>query len=446
MDKNLVENLIVKLKKKGADHCDVMLIKSNSISCSQRLGKLEKNEHSMEYDIGIRCIIGKRQSIVSSSNIKKENLFELVDKVFEMTKVVPENNFCGLADETKISPFNKEEQQKLQLCDNNSPSLKKLKEATNILEDSALQNPKISNSEGAEISWAKSSVLIAGSNGLFQEYQKTASSYILAVLAGGNGSMEREFDYKSKCFFSELGNFETIGKKTAQRALRKLNARKVKTCKTSVIFDSRVSSSLINNLASACNSSLVSKGTSFLQKKLNKKIFNRNINILDNPSLKKGLKSRIFDCEGTKCSKKHLIEDGVLKFFFNNLEYSKQLKHNATGHASRSPSSLPFPSPTNLYLENGNSSRNQLIESLNTGFLITELMGSSINISNGDYSRGASGFWIENGKITYPVSEVTIAGNLVNIFQNLIPANDLTFNFSTNAPSCLVPNLTVGGI
>ncbi len=423
-----------------------MLLKSQSISSSQRLGKLEKNEHSESYDIGIRCVIGNRQSIVSSSNLKKGNLTNLIDRVFEMAKIVPENIFCGLANENDISLFDKVRHDKLNLRDDYIPTLKDLKESTKILENSALENTKISNSEGAEISWGKSSVLIVGSNGLYQEYEKTVSSYILAVLAENKNSMEREFDYKSKCFFSELGNFKDIGKKTALRAVKKLNSRKVKTCKTSVIFDSRVSSSLINNLASACNSSLISRGTSFLQKKLNKKIFSKNIQIVDNPNLKKGLKSKIIDCEGIKCQERNLIEDGVLNFFFNNVEYSKQLKQNKTGHASRSPSSLPFPSPTNLYLKNGNSTKKQLINSLKNGFLITELMGSSVNMSNGDYSRGASGFWIENGKISYPVSEVTIAGNLIDIFLNLVPANDLEFNYSTNAPSCLVSNLTVAGI
>lgn len=446
MDKNLAEDLIKRLKSKGADQCDVMFLKSQSISSSQRLGKLEKNEYSTSYEVGIRCIIGKKQSIISSSNLKKKNLLNLIDKVFDMTKIVPENNFCGLAESNQIYKLDRDDQKKLDLCDNKIPSLNNLKQSTKILEDSALENKKISNSEGAEISWGKSSILIAGSNGLFQEYEKTVSSYILAVLAENTYSMEREFDYKSKCYFSDLGNFERIGRNTAQRAVRKLNSKKVKTCKTNVIFDSRVSASLINNLASACNSSLISRGTSFLQKKLNKQLFKTNINIIDNPNLKKGLRSKIVDCEGIKCKKQNLIKNGVLNFYFNNLEYSKQLKLESSAHASRSPSSLPFPSPTNLYLQKGDSSKKQLIQSLKKGFLITELMGSSINMSNGDYSRGASGFWIENGEVTYPVSEVTIAGNLINIFQNMIPANDLEFNFSTNAPSCLVPNLTVAGI
>ena len=158
------------------------------------------------------------------------------------------------------------------------------------------------------------------------------------------------------------------------------------------------------------------------------------------------IKSKILDCEGTKCVKRKLIENGDLKFFFNSLDYSKQLNQDPTGHSSRSVSSLPNPSPSNLYLENGFISKPSMIKSLKSGFLVTELMGSSINMTNGDYSRGASGFWIENGEIAFPISEVTIADNLLNIFANIIPANDLEFNFGTNAPSCLVENMTVAGI
>lgn len=258
--------------------------------------------------------------------------------------------------------------------------------------------------------------------------------------------MEREFDYKTKVFFSDLGNFERIGQKTAQRAVRKLNSRKIKTCKTDIMFDSRIASSLINNLASATNSSLLVKGTTWLKNKLNKQIFSKGINIIDDPLLPKKLRSKVLDFEGIKTEKRHLVEDGKLNFFFNNLDCARELKNAPTGHASRSVSSLPSPSPSNLYLVNGDISRKDMIKSLKKGLLVTELMGSSININTGDYSRGASGFWVENGEICYPVSEVTIAGNLREIFLNLTPANDLEFNFGTNAPSCLVENMTVAGI
>ena len=313
------------------------------------------------------------------------------------------------------------------------------------LEESALDNKEITNSEGAEIAYSKNSICLLGSNGLEIEMEKTHSDFIIAVLAGSKNSMEREYDYKSKVFYNELGDFEKIGKEVSQNAIKKLNSRKLKTCKSDVIFDSKVSSSLLRNLFSASNAQSIVKGISFLKDKINNKVFNDQISIIDDPLMPKKLRSKISDCEGIQSKKKFLIEKGYLKFFFNSLASAKQIKHEPSGHATRSASSIPSVSYSNLYMENGEVSKGDMIKSLKKGLLITELMGSSINYSNGDYSRGASGFWIENGEICYPVSEITIAGNLVDIFMSLIPANDLEFNFGINAPSCLVENLTLGG-
>ena len=446
MKKDLVSTIIQKLKKKGCDQCEVFLVEGSSLSATQRLGKLEKNEASDSIEIGLRAIIGKKQSIISSTDVTNQNIDKLVLKVFEMASFVPENQNCGLADENEICNFDFKKQKKLNLFDKKKPTFKELNRAASLLEESALNNSKITNSEGVEVSWTQLDCVLAASNGVYQEYKKTVSSYILSVLAGHGSNMEKEYDYKSKIFFSELGDFKSIGRNCAKRAVKKLNSKKIKTCKTSVLFDSRVSSSLINNLATATNAALISKGTSFLKNKIGKRIFNNSINIIDDPLMTKSLKSKIMDCEGIKCEKKKLVEKGVLNFFFNNLDYSRQLKQNTTGHASRSVSTIPNPSPTNLYLEKGSLPKKEAIESLKSGLLVTELMGSSINFSTGDYSRGASGFWIENGEIAYPVSEVTIAGNLLDIFSNLTPCDDLVFNFSTNAPSCLVNKLTIAGL
>ena len=258
--------------------------------------------------------------------------------------------------------------------------------------------------------------------------------------------MEREYDYRSEVYFNELNNLEKIGKETAEKAISKLNSRKIKTCKTNVIYDSRVSSSLLNNLMSASNASLIARGTSYLKDKLGHRLFNNTINIIDDPLIPKKMKSRLIDCEGIKCKKKKIIDSGKLKYFINSLEQSRQLESEPTGNASRGVSSVPYASPSNLFLENGKISKKEMINDIKEGLLVTELMGSSINMTNGDYSRGASGFWIDKGQISYPVSEVTIAGNLLDIFSTLTPANDLKLNFSINAPSCMVENLTIAGI
>ncbi len=446
MKKKKIEEIINKLQKKGCDESDVFYSESRTICSSARLGKIEKTETSEVKEIGIRAIVGKKQSIISSTNLEQKNINNLIDKVFEMAKIVPTNEYCGLAKNDQIIKVKKKEFDDLQLCDSFSPSTKKLNDLVLSFENSALENKKIINSEGAEISYSKNKYFLLGSNGLELEFEKTHSDYIIAVLAGNSKSMEREYDYKSKVFFKDLGDFDQIGKDVSKKAIKKLNAKKIKTCKSNVIFDSKVSSTLLSNLFSACNASSIIKGISFLKKSRGKKIFNENINIIDDPTMKAKLRSKISDCEGIASQKKNLIKDGRLQFFFNSLSTAKQLKERPTGHASRSASSIPEPSYSNLYMEKGKTSKNDMIKSLKKGLLITELMGSSINYSNGDYSRGASGFWVENGEIVFPVSEVTIAGNLKNIFSNLIPADDLEFDFGINAPSCMIENLTLGGI
>lgn len=445
MNKNLLEEILKKLKKKGCDQADVIFAEDSTSSASSRLGKIEKTEVSEIREIGIRAIIKKKQSIISSTNLESDNINKLIDKVVEMAKVVPEDEFCGLAEEKYYENINKKNSE-LQLFDSYKPKIKELNEKVLELENSALENKQIINSEGAELSFSSVKYHLMASNGFQTEINKTHSDYIVAVLAGNKNSMERAYDYKSKVFFDDLGNFKKIGKKVSVDAIKKLNSRKIKTCKSDVIFDSRVSSSLLSNLFNACNASAIIKGTSFLKNHKEKKVFNSKINVIDDPHMKKRLRSKFFDAEGLTTKKQNLIENGTLKFFFNCLSTARQLKDTPSRHGSRSISSIPSASYSNLYLDNGDNKKKDMIKSMKKGLLVTELMGSSINYANGDYSRGASGFWIENGEISYPVSEITIAGNLKNIFSNLSAADDLEFNFGINAPSIFVENLTLGGI
>ena len=446
MDKNFLQDILKKLKKKGAEEADVVFSSSKNKSSSCRLGEIEKTEESVTNEIGIRAIVKKRQSIISTTNIEHSNINSLIEKVIEMVKVVPKDEFCGLANKNQISIPSKKDLESLELFDSYEPDKTEINEKVLLLEQSALNNKKIINSEGAELSYTKSNCTLMASNGLESEVTKTHSDYILAVLAGNKSNMERAYDYKSKVFFNDLGDFNKIGKKVASDALKKIGSKKIKTCKCDVIYDSKVASSLLNNLFNACNASSIIKGTTFLKKKKNKKVFNKDINIIDDPLMKRKLRSRVIDGEGIKTEEKKLIENGFLKFFFNCLSTAKQINEEPSGHGTRYIASIPSASYTNLYLNNGKHKKQDMIKSLKKGLIITELMGSSVNLSNGDYSRGASGFWIENGQISYPVSEITIAGNLKNIFESLIPANDLEFNFGINSPSVLIQNLTVGGI
>ena len=446
MDKFLLEEILKKLKKKGAHEADIIFSHSVNKSSSCRLGKIEKTEESEIKEIGIRVIKDSKQAIISSTNIEPDNISKLIERVIEMVKVVPKDEFCGLAHKNLITVPSEKEINSLNLNDKYEPSIKEINRKVLSLESSALNNKKITNSEGAELSYTKNKIFLLASNGLESEITKTHSDYIVAVLAGRNGQMERAYDYKSKVFFDDLGDLEKVGENVAIDAINKLNSRKIKTCKCDVIYDSKISSSLLSNLFNACNASSIIKGTSFLKNKKKKRIFNENINIVDDPLMEKKLRSKVIDGEGIKTEKKKLIDEGRLSFFFNCLSTSRQINEEPTGHGSRSVSSVPSAAYSNLYLENGNIDKKDMIGSLKRGIIVTELMGSSVNLSNGDYSRGASGFWVENGKIAYPVSEITLAGNLKDIFQSIVPANDLEFNFGINAPSLLIKNLTIGGI
>ena len=293
MDKNFLQDILKKLKKKGAEEADVVFSSSKNKSSSCRLGEIEKTEESVTSEIGIRAIIKKRQSNISSTNIEPSNINSLIDKVIEMAKVVPKDEFCGLANNNQISTPNKEDLENLELFDKYEPDKKEINDKVLLLEQSALNNRKIINSEGAELSYTKSNYILMASNGLESEITKTHSDYILAVLAGNKSNMERAYDYKSKVFFNDLGDFNKIGKKVASDALKKIGSKKIKTCKCDVIYDSKVASSLISNLFSACNASSIIKGTTFLKKKKNKKIFNEDINIIDDPLIKTKLRSTI---------------------------------------------------------------------------------------------------------------------------------------------------------
>ena len=264
MNKNLLEEILKKLKKKGCDQADVIFAEDSTSSASSRLGKIEKTEVSEIREIGIRAIIKKKQSIISSTNLESDNINKLIDKVVEMAKVVPEDEFCGLAEEKNYENVNKENSE-LQLFDSYKPKIKEINEKVLELENSALENKQIINSEGAELSFSSVKYHLMASNGFQTEINKTHSDYIVAVLAGNKNSMERAYDYKSKVFFDDLGNFKKIGKKVSVDAIKKLNSRKIKTCKSDVIFDSRISSSLLSNLFNACNASAIIKGTSFLK-------------------------------------------------------------------------------------------------------------------------------------------------------------------------------------
>jgi PmbA protein len=438
----LIQDLVERALKAGADSADAVAGLSTSISHAQRLGKTEKLERQESQDLGLRVLIGKRQAIVSSNDWKPDGLALLVDRAIAMAKTVPEDSFCGIADPDQIVG---DTYPKLEMFDPEEPSAETLIERATETEDAALAVDGITNSEGAEASWGQSRIALAASNGFAGRYQGSNHSVAVSVLAGSGTAMESDYDYSSTIFGSDLRDSAEIGRSAADRALKKLGARKPPSAKVPVIFDPRISGGLVRHLTSAINGAAIARGTSFLKDKMGQAVMASGITIVDDPHRARGLASKPFDAEGLANHRRNLVEDGVLQTWILDLRAARQLGLTSTGHASRGTSSPPSPSTTNLHMEAGRVSPTDLMSDIKSGFYITSVMGMGVNMVTGDYSRGASGFWIENGEIAYPVNEVTIAGNLKDMFLAMTPADDLVFKHATNAPTIRVDGMMVAG-
>ncbi len=438
---NLLEDLLAKAKAKGADAADAVYIESQSLAVAQRLGNPEKLERSESSDIGLRALVGKRQAIVSSSDSSPEALEELVDRVVSMAKAVPEDPYCGLADPgqlaTKIIDVDS--------FDPSEPTAETLVDWANRAEDAARAIPGITNSEGAEAGWGRATVSVAATNGFAQTYSGSHYSLSASVLAGEGTGMERDYDYTGAVYAEDMMSPEDVGRNAGEKTVRRLNPRKAETTQVPVIYDPRVSRGIVGHLASAINGSSISRDTSFLKDKMGAQIFADNITIYDDPHRPRGLRSKPFDGEGVANQKRKIIDNGVLTTWILDLRSARQLGLETTGHASRGTGSPPSPSATNVYLEPGSQSPTELMSDIKSGLYITELIGMGINGLTGDYSRGAAGYWIENGELTYPVSEITIAGNLKDMFLNLTPADDLEFRYGVDAPTLRIDGMTLAG-
>jgi PmbA protein len=438
---DLLDQLIQRARKAGADQADALLYRGISISHAQRLGKIEKLERSEGYDLGLRVLIGKRQAIVSSNDQTAPALDALVERAIAMAKVVPEDEFIGLAEPDEIA----RNWPALDQLDPVEPPTERLIELAKAAEEAARSVAGITNSEGAEASWGTSRIALAASNGFRGGYAGSSHSVSVSVVAGTGDGMERDYDYSSAVYGEDLEDPSVVGQRAGEKAVKRLNGRKAATCRVPVVYDPRISSGLLGHLAGAISGPSVARKTSFLKDKLGQRIFAAGVTVTDDPHRPRGFRSKPFDGEGLPNAKRAFIDDGVLTSWVLDLRSARQLGLRSTGHASRGTSGPPGPSTTNLYMEPGKLSPQELIADIKSGLYVTELIGMGVNAVTGDYSRGASGFWIENGEIAYPVNEITIAGNLKDMFLNLTPANDLVFRSSINAPTIRVEGLTIAG-
>jgi len=432
VDANLLADLMKWAKAAGADSAEAFYVHGESLAVAQRLGAREKLEGSEGRDLRLHVFIGQRSASVSSTDFAPKALRTLVERAVDMARAVPEDPYSGIAPAELLATTWAD----LDLDDKRRPpSAKALLALAAEAEDAARAIKGVTNSEGAEASWGRTSQMLVTSNGFAGGYRRSGYTLSCSVLAGEGTGMERDYEWSSAIHFDDLMAASKVGANAGRFAVERLNPKKATNARVPVVYDRRISSGLIGHLAGAINGRGVARGTSFLKDRMGQQIFAKGIRIIDNPHRKRGLGSRPFDNEGLPTKRRAVIDDGVLTTWLLDLASARQLKLTPTGNGS----------PSNLYLEKGKLSPDELMSDIKSGLYITDLIGMGVNGVTGDYSRGASGFWIENGKKAWPVSGLTVAGNLKDMFLNLTPASDLKFKSSINAPTVRIEGMTVAG-
>ena len=439
--RQLLHDLIDAAVAAGASSADAVLVRGTSLSFARRLGRPERLDRSESRDLGLRVFLNQRHSVVSSSDTSSEALRELVERAIAMARTVPEDEFAGLAESGSLAT----EFPDLDVVDDDEPATGTLMERAAEAEDAALAVAGVTNSEGAEASWGRSEIALAASNGFHGTRTATRHSVGVSVIAGEGRAMERDDEYATAVHGADLPAADAVGRIAGERAVGRLHPRKAESTRVPVVYDRRVAGSLLGHLASAINGAAVARGTTFLKDRLNERVFAAGVTIVDDPLRARGLRSKAFDGEGLPTCRRVVVEGGVLRTWIMDLCSARQLGLASTGHAQRGTSGPPSPSVTNFYLEPGALAPQALMADIESGFYVTELIGFGVNGVTGDYSRGASGFWIENGALAHPVSEVTIAGNLADMFRRLTAAADLEFRYGTDAPTVRVEGMTVAG-
>ena len=441
----LLDDLLKRAQAHGADAADAVMIVSDSVGASWRMGKPEDLERSESCDVGLRVIRGRKQATVSSTDLKPSMLEELAERANAMARVSPDDQWCGLADSALYAADIPD----LDLDDHPEQETERLIERARAAEEAALAVDGVKQSEGgsAGVGHTRMALAIRGGERPFAaSYSASSHSVSCSVIAeDAEGHMERDYDFSSARHFEDLRGPEDVGRQAALNTVRRVGARKMGSNKVPVVFDPRVANSLLGHFAGAINGAAIARGTSFLKDRMDKQIFADGIGVIDDPLRRRGLRSRPVDGEGVAVRRWDLIEDGVLRTWMLDSSTARQLGLQTTGHAGRGAGSSPSPGPSNLYMTAGAKTPGELIGEIESGFYVTELIGFGVNGVTGDYSRGAAGFWIEKGEIAFPVSEMTIAGNLKEMFLHLTPANDLVFRYATNAPTVRVDGMTVAG-
>ena len=439
---DVLDDLLTRARRAGATGADAVMFDSTDVSTSCRKGVPETVERAESKGLGLRVFVGQRQAIVSSSDLKADALKELTERAIAMAKAAPEDPFSELAPKELLATDIPD----LDLFDGREPEPEWLAESCKRTEEAALAVAGITNTEGAEASYSANRITLATSNGFMQSYPTSSFALSVSVLAGEGTKMERDYDYSVARHREDLLSPETIGQKAAEKTLARLNPRKAKSCTAPIVFDPKIAKALVATFSGAISGAAIARGTSFLKKNMDEAIFAPGITITDDPHIIRALGSRPFDAEGVANAKRNLVEDGVLKSWLLDIRSAKKLGLHTLGDAARGTASPPMPTTSNLYLSPGTASPDELMADIKEGLFVTDTFGSGTNLITGDVSVGAAGFWIENGQKAYPVSEITIAGNLRDMYKRLTPASDLEMRYAVNAPTVRIDGMTVSGM
>jgi PmbA protein len=443
MDENLLNDVVAAALAAGADAAEAVGAERRALSVTVRNGELEEVEREESRDLGLRVFIGRRQASVSGSDVSAEARAKLVARVVAMARLAPEDPYASLADPDRLARGPLAD---LDLYDPAEPQPEALEARARAAEAAARAVPKVTNSDGGSASWSAGQWRIVTSGGFSGLHRASSFSLGASAIAGDEGGMETGYDGRSVRWQGDLPDPAAIGTEAGTRAAGRLGARKIASTTAPVIFENRLAASLLGPLVGAVSGPAIARGTSFLKDRLGQPVFAKGVSVTDDPHRLRGLGSSPFDDEGVANQRISLIDDGVLTTWLLNTSSARQLGLATTGHASRGLAGPPGVGPSNLTLEPGTRSQAELMADAGAGLLVTSMFGPSLNGNTGDWSVGCSGFWFEGGEIAYPVNEITVAGNLIDIYARLVPGADLEIRGASNAPSILVDGLAIAGL
>ncbi|MDA8585380.1 TldD/PmbA family protein [Rhodobacteraceae bacterium] len=440
----LTDALLSAAIKAGAESADAIATEGRSVSIEVREGALEHAERAEGVDIGLRVLIGKRQAIVSASDASDATVAEMAERAVAMAEIAPEDPHIGLAEPDQLAKT--WDLAALDLIeDAPEPAPADMQAAAVEAEAVALKNSGVSQVQSAATSYTRSAIHIAATNGFSGGYERSSHGLYCVAISGTGPDMERDHYGEGRIYHADLPTPEYVGTEAARRAVERAGARKPKTGAYPVLYDERIAAGLIGHLLQAANGASVARGSSWLRERLGEQVLPTTLSINENPHRPRISGSKPFDAEGLPTRPRDIVKDGVLQGWTLDLATACQLGMESTASAARGTSSPPSPSMTNIALTQGDQTRDDLIRDMGTGLLVTSMIGSTISPTTGDYSRGASGFWVENGEITFPVNECTIAGNLHDMLRRIQPANDARTHLSRVVPSLLVEGMTLAG-